>query len=81
MGILKGKLEHQKFLSGKTLTRKEAILAQCYICNGEHVGEEKDCKSKKSCPLYEYFPYRNGVEIYAEETENPGAQEPEIALG
>ena len=35
MGKIKGQLEFQKFKEGKLLTRKEAILAQCYVCNGE----------------------------------------------
>ena len=44
------------FLDGKPLTRKQAVLAQCYVCNGEEEGGE-DCLGE-SCPLYQYFPYR-----------------------
>lgn len=35
MGLLKGQIEYRKFKSGKSLTRKEAVLAQCYVCNGQ----------------------------------------------
>lgn len=56
MGILKGQLEYAKFEKGEKLTRKQAILAQCYVCNG--LGESaEDCKGR-SCPLYQYQPYK-----------------------
>lgn len=54
--IIKGKLEYQKFLQGKILTRKEAILAQCYVCNGCEEGG-MDCRST-SCPLYQFMAYK-----------------------
>lgn len=57
MGYLKGQLEYKKWREGKLLTRKEAILAQCYVCNGEEEGGV-DCLGKESCPLYQFFPYR-----------------------
>lgn len=56
MGKIKGQLEYEKFKESKPLTRKEAILAQCYVCNGLDEGGE-DCKGI-SCPLYAYFPYK-----------------------
>ncbi len=56
MGKLKGQTEYEKFQEGKPLTRKEAILAQCYVCSGEEEGAE-DCKGI-TCPLYAYFPYK-----------------------
>ena len=56
MGKIKGQLEHRKFKEGKSLTRKEAILAQCYVCNGEEASSE-DCRGR-DCPLYQYQPYR-----------------------
>ncbi|CAG0955453.1 hypothetical protein METP3_00466 [Methanosarcinales archaeon] len=35
---IKGAREHKKFKEGKQLTKKEAILAACFECNGgEHV--------------------------------------------
>lgn len=46
MGI-KGANEFQKFKEGKSLTRKGAISAQCYECNGY---ESEDCLGL-SCPL------------------------------
>lgn len=60
MGITKGQLEYQRFLRGEKLTRKQAILAQCFVCNGEEEGSRKDC-SGISCPLYQWFPYRKKV--------------------
>lgn len=60
MGKVKGQLQCRKWRKNKSakLTRKEAILANCYICNGE---EESaiDCKGEKSCPLYQYHPHRS----------------------
>jgi hypothetical protein len=54
--IIKGACQYKQFQEGKPLTRKAAILAQCYVCNG---GEEGgiDCQGA-SCPLYQYFPYK-----------------------
>ena len=62
MSIKPGQWEHRKWEQGKRLTRKEAILAQCYVCNGQHVVGPKgdiDCLGKDTCPLYSYFPYRS----------------------
>ncbi|MEI6831308.1 MAG: hypothetical protein WCK61_01225 [Candidatus Omnitrophota bacterium] len=56
MGKIKGQLEYEKFKESKPLTRKEAILAQCYVCNGEDEGGE-DCLGL-SCPLYRFHPYK-----------------------
>ena len=56
MGQVKGQKEYEKFKDGKPLTRKQAILAQCYDCNGQEESSA-DCKGK-SCPLYQYQPYR-----------------------
>jgi hypothetical protein len=57
MGKIKGQSEYKKFEEGKPLTRKEAVLAQYYICNGLDEGGE-DCLGGENCPLYAYFPYR-----------------------
>ena len=56
MASKKGKKEYQMFLDGKHLTRRQAILGQCYICNGEDEGGV-DCLGA-NCPLCEFFPYR-----------------------
>lgn len=50
----KGAIQYEKFKAGKWLTRKEALLAQCYECNGF---EAEDCQGD-SCPLYGWSPYR-----------------------
>lgn len=57
MGRIKGQNEFRKWKSGSRLTRKEAILAQCYACNGEEESAV-DCQGFKSCPLYSYAPYK-----------------------
>jgi len=55
---MKGKKEFERFKAGETLTHKQAILAQCYICNGLNEGGH-DCKGI-ACPLYQHMPYRQG---------------------
>jgi hypothetical protein len=55
--VIKGARQHQLFQEGKPLTRKQAILAQCYVCNGSEEGGV-DCQGSETCPLYQYFPYR-----------------------
>ena len=54
MGKLKGKKELDKFRAGESLTMKQGIKAQCYVCNGESDGSNEDCMGK-SCPLYPWF--------------------------
>ena len=54
----KGYKEYLKFKNGSPLTRREAILAQCFQCNGPGEGGE-DCKGH-DCPLYQYMPHRAG---------------------
>jgi hypothetical protein len=55
---MKGQKQYERFQKGGALTPKQAILAQCYECNGEAEGGE-DCLGV-SCPLYQYMPYRKG---------------------
>lgn len=55
---MRGKRDYEKFQKGETLTHKQGILAHCYVCNGLDEGGE-DCKGK-SCPLYQFMPYRSG---------------------
>ena len=64
MSIIKGRLEQKKLLNGEKLTRRQAIMANCYVCNGEEEGGE-DCKST-DCPFYQYFPYRDKKPLVAE---------------
>ena len=52
MGKIKGSNQYDKFLKGERLTRKEAMSAQCYVCNGP---EDSNCDCQGvSCPLYQY---------------------------
>ena len=55
---MRGKREYERFKRGEPLSHKQAILAQCYACNGLDEGGE-DCKGA-SCPLYQHMPYRAG---------------------
>jgi hypothetical protein len=55
MGKIKGQKEYMKFKEGSRLTRKEAMLAMCYQCNGFEDSRE-DCRGA-NCPMYEYAPY------------------------
>ncbi len=56
MGLLKGQIEFKKWKDKKPLTRKEAMLAMCYQCNGEEQSNEY-CQGKDSCPMYAFAPY------------------------
>jgi hypothetical protein len=53
-----GTKEYKKFLNGKPLTRKESMLAFCYQCMGAYDEGKQDCLGK-SCPMYQYFPYKD----------------------
>jgi len=53
---IKGAREYEKFKKGMALSRKEAMLAQCYVCNGLEESRA-DCMAG-DCPLYEYHPHR-----------------------
>ncbi|MCJ7783481.1 MAG: hypothetical protein MUP41_06070 [Desulfobacterales bacterium] len=57
---MKGQNQYEKIKKGLSLTPKQAILAQCYVCNGESEGGE-DCLGL-SCPLYQFMHYRKGGE-------------------
>ena len=75
MGMKKGKMEYNKWKLGKPLSRKEAIICQCYVCCGEDEGGF-DCKPLNGCSLYEYMPYRTTkrVNITPEKREKLVAQ-------
>jgi hypothetical protein len=57
MAGIKGALQYKMFKEGKSLTRKGAMLAHCYVCNGEE-DSATDCMGT-DCPMYQYFHYRN----------------------
>lgn len=56
--MLRGGREYERYKKGETLSHKQAILAQCFVCNGLEEGGE-DCLGK-SCPLYQFMPYGSG---------------------
>jgi len=47
----------RKFNAGKVLTLSEAILANCYMCNG---GDSADCHAAEVCPLYPFGLFGTG---------------------
>ena len=49
----RGRSEMLKYLSGKKITRQQAINAQCYECNGY---QRQDCMARE-CVLWPYSPY------------------------
>lgn len=51
-----GKIALIKHLVGKKLTKKYAIYAKCYDCNG--MGEQDTCDNGE-CSLHPYSPYRS----------------------
>jgi hypothetical protein len=55
----KGRAERIKSLESKKLTRHEAILANCYDCQGGYCDGVKDCEIE-TCLFYQYRPYRDG---------------------
>ena len=56
MGKIKGQKEYEKFKAGDKLSRKQAMLAHCYMCNGEEESAA-DCQGK-SCPMYQFQHFR-----------------------
>ena len=52
-----GRRELLKYLKGKDLLMKQAILARCYDCMSYYADGIADCKTPE-CPLYLYMPYR-----------------------
>ncbi|HBO83646.1 MAG: hypothetical protein A2073_03630 [Deltaproteobacteria bacterium GWC2_42_11] len=53
---MKGGKDYWRFKAGEILSYRQAVLAQCFICNGGAEGGG-DCKGR-SCPLYQFMPYR-----------------------
>lgn len=70
----RGENEMLALCDGKRLTQREAIYAQCFICQGYYVDGKKDCQNK-TCPLYYYMPYRAG------QKEDMGKKKKEIEAG
>ena len=70
----RGENEMLALCDGKRLTQREAIYAQCFICQGYYVDGKEDCQNK-TCPLYYYMPYRAG------QKEDMGKKKKEIEAG
>jgi hypothetical protein len=75
MGMIKGQKEYEKFKAGAKLSRKQAMLAHCYECNGFEKSNE-DCQGK-NCPGYQFMPYK-GKKKDKEATKGEGNAEAEI---
>jgi len=52
----------EKFKKGEKITRKQAIQAQCYECNGYTILKADNCHASH-CPLYEWSPWGKSREI------------------
>ena len=77
MSRIKGANEYAKWEKGEKLTLRQALLTQCYVCNGLDEGG-KDCKGK-ACPLYPFMPYnrnryRSGRTMTPEQREAASAR-------
>ena len=58
----RGKNEYLNYMeTGRKLSHKQAILANCFQCMGFYMDGKNDCEIP-DCPLYSYMPYRKGVE-------------------
>jgi hypothetical protein len=44
-------------MKSKAVTRKNAMLLQCWECMGHYKDGKMDCQNPK-CPMYSYMPYR-----------------------
>jgi len=51
-----GKSSFSKFERRESLSRKQAMEAQCYECNGYSFEKVDDCKGF-NCPLYQWSPW------------------------
>jgi hypothetical protein len=49
------------YLSGKAISRSEAMRAKCAECMCWHADGRQDCKNEP-CPLYPWMPYRRGAD-------------------
>lgn len=77
MGIVKGALEWKKFKNGEKLSRKQAILAMCFECNGQEESgvdcmQDEPIHGELSCPLYQFHPHRpkNKKKVTQKQLEN-----------
>lgn len=52
-----GKKEYLAILSGKPVTMRQAIAAECYSCTAGYFDGKKDCENN-SCGLYPFMRYR-----------------------
>lgn len=52
-----GMTNYLKYLSGRKIGLKGAVLAKCFDCCGFYADGRMDCKIQ-DCPLYPWQPYR-----------------------
>jgi len=51
---------YAKWKKGEPLSRREAMEANCYMCNGESAEIKDDCLGEKTCPIYGWSPWGKG---------------------
>lgn len=55
--ISSGRTNMLKFINGKNLTYKQAVLAKCFECCNGYIDTRQDCQIA-DCPLYGFMPYK-----------------------
>jgi hypothetical protein len=55
--LAQGKKELERYLGGKKITHRQAVLAKCYECMCGYLDGKLDC-GIKDCPNYRFMPYR-----------------------
>jgi len=53
----RGRSELIKYLEGKDITQKQAIMAKCYDCMGYYGDGRGEVCLVTRCPLYLFMPY------------------------
>jgi hypothetical protein len=59
--LSQGKNFYSRYLAGKRLTQRQAIVAKCAECCGGYADGKVDCRVPV-CPLYPLMPYRSKPE-------------------
>lgn len=52
-----GRTQYLKYLSGKKIGLKGAVLSKCFDCMGYYIDGRNDC-GMSECALYPWMPYR-----------------------
>jgi len=52
-----GKRHYIRLLKGETLTLKQSMISDCFICTAGHLDGKVDCQNSL-CAIYPFMPYR-----------------------